>query len=153
MSMLESAVMRARAAQFKVTVPQQPPRPALVPAIPKPPLSPVIVTTDTRKAWQVFQDPTTPTIASIKRLVCIRFNVKPVDLISQRRTRDICWPRQIAMYLCITLTACSLPMVGRQFGNKDHTTVLHARDKIKALRLVDADVDAVLKGLEAELQT
>ena len=59
------------------------------------------------------------------------FNVKPEDFKSKKRTRDIAYPRQIAMFLCRELTDMSLPKIGNDFGGRDHTTVIHAYDKIK----------------------
>ena len=61
------------------------------------------------------------------------FNVSKADLLSSRRTRTIVRPRQIAMYLAKMLTPRSLPEIGRRFGGRDHTTVLHAVRKIEDL--------------------
>ncbi len=58
------------------------------------------------------------------------FNVKPEEFRSKKRSRDIAYPRQIAMYLCRELTDMSLPKIGEDFGGRDHTTVIHAVDKI-----------------------
>ncbi|BEP27670.1 chromosomal replication initiator protein DnaA [Helicovermis profundi] len=58
------------------------------------------------------------------------FNIKEVDLISKKRTRTISYPRQIAMYICRELTDLSLPKIGEEFGGRDHSTVIHAYDKI-----------------------
>ncbi len=70
--------------------------------------------------------------SSIMKIVGRYFDVNPEYLISKKRTRDITYPRQIAMYLCRELTDLSLPKIGRAFGGRDHTTVLHACDKIYA---------------------
>jgi hypothetical protein len=67
------------------------------------------------------------------REVCKVFRVTRVDIISARRTARIVEPRQIAMMLCKNLTTNSLPAVGRRFGNRDHTTVLHAVNKFAPL--------------------
>lgn len=77
------------------------------------------------------------TIERIQREVSAYFNLRPKDLKSSRRPRSISYPRQIAMHLCRKLTPASLSEIGRQFGGKDHTTVLSADKKIK--RLVDED--------------
>ncbi len=66
---------------------------------------------------------------TIKRHVCKYFNIKQQDLDSKKRSRDIAYPRQIAMYLCKTLADCSYPKIGEAFG-RDHTTVLYAYEKI-----------------------
>ena len=144
---------RYKAARRRVMI-EPPPRQAPVVVIePPPPIvrPPVVVTTDTRRPWQE-REPTMPTIAAIKRLVGIRYNMTPADMISQRRTWNIVRPRQIAMYLCATLTPHGLPTIGRHFGGKDHTTILYARDQIKKRRLVEPELDATIKELEAELQ-
>jgi chromosomal replication initiator protein len=70
-------------------------------------------------------------IEDILRIVSRHFGVSRGDLLSQRRHRSVVWPRQIGMYLAKQLTARSLPEIGRRFGNRDHTTVLHAIRKIE----------------------
>jgi chromosomal replication initiator protein len=70
-------------------------------------------------------------IEDIQRVVSKHFNVSKQDLLSSRRTRSIVWPRQIAMYLAKSLTLRSLPEIGRRFGGRDHTTVLHAVRKVE----------------------
>lgn len=72
-------------------------------------------------------------IEEIQRVVSKHYNVSKADLLSARRTRTIVRPRQIAMFLAKTLTPRSLPEIGRRFGNRDHTTVLHAVRKIEDL--------------------
>lgn len=69
-------------------------------------------------------------IEDILRIISRHFGVSKGDLLSQRRHRSVVWPRQIGMYLAKQLTARSLPEIGRRFGNRDHTTVLHAIRKI-----------------------
>jgi chromosomal replication initiator protein len=70
-------------------------------------------------------------IEDILRIVSRHFGVPKGELLSQRRHRSVVWPRQIGMYLAKQLTARSLPEIGRRFGNRDHTTVLHAIRKIE----------------------
>jgi len=70
-------------------------------------------------------------IEDILRTISRHYGVSKSDLLSQRRHRSIVWPRQIGMYLAKQLTARSLPEIGRRFGNRDHTTVLHAIRKIE----------------------
>lgn len=72
-------------------------------------------------------------INTIIRTCCAYFNMRPVNMISDRRTADIVMPRQIAMYLCRHHTTASLPKIGRKFGGRDHTTVLYGTNKIKDL--------------------
>jgi chromosomal replication initiator protein len=72
-------------------------------------------------------------IEDIQRVVARHYNVSKADLLSSRRTRTIVRPRQIAMYLAKVLTPRSLPEIGRRFGGRDHTTVLHAVRKIEEL--------------------
>ena len=70
------------------------------------------------------------TIELIQDIVSSYFNLKVEDFKSSRRTRNITFPRQIAMYLCRKLTDMSLPKIGEEFGGRDHTTVIHACEKI-----------------------
>ena len=72
-------------------------------------------------------------IEDIQRVVARHYNVTKHDLLSSRRTRTVVKPRQIAMYLAKTMTPRSLPEIGRRFGGRDHTTVLHAVRKIEGL--------------------
>ncbi|AUS98498.1 chromosomal replication initiation protein DnaA [Clostridium thermosuccinogenes] len=68
--------------------------------------------------------------ATIQEAVARYFDIKPEEFKSKKRNRDIAYPRQIAMYLCRELTDMSLPKIGDEFGGRDHTTVIHACDKI-----------------------
>lgn len=70
------------------------------------------------------------TVPIIKEVISDYFNIKIEDFNSKKRTRAIAFPRQIAMYLCRELTDLSLPKVGEEFGGRDHSTVIHACDKI-----------------------
>jgi len=79
------------------------------------------------------QDPKRVRIEDIQRTVARQYNVSRADLLSARRTANVVRPRQIAMYLAKTLTLRSLPEIGRRFGGRDHTTVLHAVRKIETL--------------------
>lgn len=74
-----------------------------------------------------------PSVAEIIDLVCIEFGVGKTDLLSQRRTRPLVMPRQIAMGLAKRLTFLSLPEIGRRFAGRDHTTVLHAARRCEPL--------------------
>jgi hypothetical protein len=83
--------------------------------------------------------PSSPKVEDIQRAVCRRYGVSRADMLSARRTATIVLPRQIAMYLAKTITLRSLPEIGRRFGGRDHTTVLHAVRKIEALTSKDVD--------------
>ena len=78
------------------------------------------------------------TIEEIQKKVAEHFNVKLADMHSARRARAVARPRQVAMYLAKQLTTRSLPEIGRKFGGRDHTTVMHAVRKIDELRAVDS---------------
>jgi chromosomal replication initiation ATPase DnaA len=69
-------------------------------------------------------------VSDVQKAVCRHFNIARVDLVSQRKTTGVVYPRQIAMYLSKTLTLHSYPEIGRRFGGRNHTTVLHAVRKI-----------------------
>jgi chromosomal replication initiator protein len=79
------------------------------------------------------QEPKRVKIEDIQRIVARQYNVSRADLLSSRRTANVVRPRQVAMYLAKTLTLRSLPEIGRRFGGRDHTTVLHAVRKIEGL--------------------
>ena len=79
------------------------------------------------------RDPKRVKIEEIQKLVASHYNVTRADILSARRTANVVRPRQIAMYLSKVLTPRSLPEIGRRFGGRDHTTVLHAVRKIEAL--------------------
>ena len=86
-------------------------------------------------------------VEDIQRTVCRHYRITREDLLSQRRTAHVVKPRQIAMYLAKTLTLRSLPEIGRRFGGRDHTTVLHAVRKIDGLVASDADIAAETRAL------
>ena len=77
------------------------------------------------------REPKRVKIEDIQKLVASRYNVSRSDILSERRTAAVVRPRQIAMYLSKVLTLRSLPEIGRRFGGRDHTTVLHAVRKIE----------------------
>ena len=66
---------------------------------------------------------------------------------AKRRTKNVTFPRQVAMYLCRELTDFSLPKIGEEFGGRDHTTVIHAYDKIHELIKEDPQFDRTIKEL------
>jgi chromosomal replication initiation ATPase DnaA len=87
-------------------------------------------------------------VASIQSVICGEFRISREELVSAQRSQRICWPRQIAFYLCCKLTSRSLPEIGLRFGGKDHTTVLHGRDKVKDRLSFDLGFQGVLDDLE-----
>jgi hypothetical protein len=91
-------------------------------------------------------------IVAVKSAVRRRYSISEPDLISHRREQPHMRIRQIAMYLCCKLTGCSLPEIGRHFGNRDHTTILSNRDRIMRLRKTDQGLDLALQSMEAESQ-
>ena len=92
------------------------------------------------------------TIDEIQRAVSAHFEVKQIDLISERRAVAIARPRQIAMYLAKRLTTRSLPEIGRKFGNRDHSTVIHAVRRIEELRGKDGEIDTAVRTLMRQLE-
>jgi chromosomal replication initiator protein len=83
----------------------------------------------------------------IQRVVCEEFNLEPRRLKEKSNTRAISFPRQIAMYLSKELIGASLPEIGRAFGGKHHTTVLHAVNKIERLRNSDPEINSTIHKL------
>ncbi|WP_404339799.1 chromosomal replication initiator protein DnaA [Sphingomonas sp. MMS12-HWE2-04] len=92
------------------------------------------------------------TIDEIQRAVSSHFEVKQIDLISERRAVAIARPRQIAMYLAKRLTTRSLPEIGRKFGGRDHSTVIHAVRRIEELRGKDIEIDGAVRTLMRTLE-
>ncbi len=91
-------------------------------------------------------------IEDIQRVVARHYNVSRADLLSSRRTANVVRPRQVAMYLAKILTLRSLPEIGRRFGGRDHTTVLHAVRKIEALSGNDTVFAEEIEALKRQLQ-
>jgi chromosomal replication initiator protein len=98
------------------------------------------------------QEPKRVKIEDIQRVVARQYNVSRSDLLSSRRTANVVRPRQVAMYLSKTLTLRSLPEIGRRFGGRDHTTVLHAVRKIEALVGKDPVLADEVELLKRQLQ-
>ena len=98
------------------------------------------------------QEPKRIKIEDIQRVVARQYNVSRSDLLSSRRTANVVRPRQVAMYLAKTLTLRSLPEIGRRFGGRDHTTVLHAVRKIEALVGKDVALQDEVETLKRQLQ-
>lgn len=89
----------------------------------------------------------------IKDVVAAHFKLKLEDLSAKKRTRNVAFPRQIAMYLCRELTETSLPKIGEIFGGRDHTTVIHAHDKIHKERNSDAKLNNTVKELIKRIES
>jgi chromosomal replication initiator protein len=87
------------------------------------------------------------TIEAIQRAVSDQFGLRPAEIKAKNNSHSIVYPRQIAMYLAKQLTEASLPEIGRQFGGKHHTTVLHSVEKIAELRKTDKDLNRLLNKL------
>ena len=98
------------------------------------------------------QEPKRVKIEDIQRIVARQYNVSRSDLLSSRRTANVVRPRQVAMYLAKTLTLRSLPEIGRRFGGRDHTTVLHAVRKIEHLVGTDTSLADEVDSLKRQLQ-
>jgi chromosomal replication initiator protein len=98
------------------------------------------------------REPKRVKIEDIQKLVASRYNVSRSDILSERRTAAVVKPRQIAMYLSKVLTLRSLPEIGRRFGGRDHTTVLHAVRKIEKALGDDASLSEEVELLKRMLQ-
>ena len=77
-------------------------------------------------------------------IVAEHFNIKSEDILSQKRSADIVYPRQIAMYLCRQMTTNTVQSLGKAFGNRDHTTILHGADKINKMVISDENTKSTI---------
>ncbi len=93
------------------------------------------------------------TIAFIKQKVCEYFNIKDSDLCSKNRSQELAYARQLAMYLARELTNFSLPKIGENFGNRDHSTVMYACDKIKGLIQSDSETKSIINVLITNIKS
>ncbi len=93
-----------------------------------------------------------PTIAMIQNRVAVHFDIPSIDMRSRRNARKIARPRQIAMYLARQMTVFSLPQIGAQFGNRDHTTVMWAVERVKSLMDSDSDFLRCVQNLRLSLE-
>ncbi len=92
------------------------------------------------------------TIERIQEVVCDRFSLSLIELCSHKRPQNIVFPRQVAMYLSRELTDSSLPKIGKHFGDRDHTTVLHANTKIQNMIRADRTVYNLVQELTARIK-
>ena len=86
------------------------------------------------------------TIDHIQKFVSDYYQLKLADLKSRNNSKSIAMPRQVAMYLCKALTHASLPEIGRSFGGKHHSTVIHSIRKVETLRRADAQFKTLLNS-------
>ncbi len=91
------------------------------------------------------------TIESIQKMVAEQFGLRLIEIKAKNNSRAIVYPRQVAMYLAKQMTEASLPEIGRQFGGKHHTTVLHSVEKIEELRKNDKDLNRLINKLTEQL--
>jgi len=92
------------------------------------------------------------TIDEIQKLCAAHYRIDASEMRSRRRARAVARPRQVAMYLAKKLTPRSLPEIGRVFGGRDHSTVIHAVRTIEAMRLDNPDMDADIRALQKQLE-
>ena len=92
------------------------------------------------------------TVDEIQKTTADHYGLKQADLLSERRTRAVARPRQVAMYLCKQLTTRSYPDIGRRFGGRDHTTVLHGVRRIEALIPEDEQIARDVEALTRKLR-
>lgn len=100
----------------------------------------------------ISSEDTTITPEYIKKKVCDRFSLKISDMESAKRTKNIAYPRQICMYLCRQLTDLSYPQIGNYFGGRDHTTVLHAYEKITKDIKTNIETKQIVNELMEEIK-
>lgn len=97
------------------------------------------------------QKPKIITVDLIQKIVAEHFSLKVEDFKAKRRTRCVAFPRQIAMYLCRELTDSSLPKIGEEFGGRDHTTVMHAHDKISTDLKSNDNLQAAVQEIKSTI--
>ena len=98
-----------------------------------------------------ISQPAPPTIELIQQLTCEAFGLTIEELVSHERTARLAWPRQVAMYLCREHTDQSLPAIGKRFGGRNHTTVMHACRRTSARLASDQDAFEAVRSLSARL--
>ena len=92
----------------------------------------------------IEQEDKAVTIESIQKYISDYYQLKVVELKSRNNSKSVAMPRQIAMYLCKSLTHASLPEIGRSFGGKHHSTVIHSIKKVEEMRKNDADFNNLI---------
>jgi chromosomal replication initiator protein len=106
---------------------------------------------DTLKDLLVPDSPAV-TVESIQKLVANHYNLKVTELKSKNNSQQISFPRQVAMYLCKQMTECSLPEIGKRFGGKHHSTVIHAIQKIEGKRSREKEFERLVDGFMQSLR-
>jgi len=91
------------------------------------------------------------TVDDIKKAVANHFNIKVSEIISKRRTKNLSFPRHIAMYLCRKHTTASYPEIGEHFGGRDHSSVIHAASVVSSKLSTDADVKVIIENIEKSI--
>jgi chromosomal replication initiator protein len=94
----------------------------------------------------------TVSIATVQQVVSEHFSITVPELNARKRTRNLVFPRQVAMYLCREVLSCSFPSIARAFGGKDHSTVIHACTKVRE-QMQDHTVEALINELASRLRT
>ena len=92
------------------------------------------------------QDERAVTIDAIQKFVADYYQLRVADLKSRNNAKSVAMPRQVAMFLCKALTHASLPEIGRSFGNKHHSTVIHSLKRVEQMRQADKDFDSLIAG-------
>ena len=92
------------------------------------------------------------TVDDVQKACAAHYRIDPSEMRSKRRARAIARPRQVAMYLAKKMTPRSLPEIGRIFGGRDHSTVIHAVRTIEAMRESNPDIDADVRALLRQLE-
>jgi hypothetical protein len=130
----------------------------MAPVVAKPPIPEVVeeVVEVERKPLveivsEIIAEPAHLTVEKIQRTVCQHYNIRKNDLLSSRRKASVVHPRQVGMYLTKLLTTRSFPDIGRRFGGKDHTTVLHAVRRIETKIKTDFELASEVAHLAALL--
>lgn len=117
-----------------------------------------LVAREPKQAWtpppgfQIRNDLPAPTARTIQHAVCAYYGVTLQDLLSPRRHAQIMRPRQVAVWLCRTLTALSMPKIGQLFGDRDHTTILAAIRKVAELLPSDEELRVEVETLTRQLR-
>ena len=93
-----------------------------------------------------------PTVSEVMFAVCRHYRLPRIEMVSMRRAREVARPRQVAMYLSKRLTPLSLPNIGKIFGDRDHTTVIHACRQIEKLMLSDPNTRAAVEAIQKQFE-
>jgi chromosomal replication initiator protein len=101
----------------------------------------------------IFDEQKALTVEYIQKTVCEYFGLKVQDIKAKKRTRDIAFPRQVAMYLSKQLTENSLNEIGKNFGGKDHSTVIHACKLIEERRQKDEEFEKKIDYLIKKIRS